>query len=525
MDPSPPQSSSRAGSTIVVGVLLTLFAYTLIRTAWLCDDAYITLRTIDNAVRGLGAGFNAGERVQAYTHPLWLVILTPIYAITREAFFTTIAVAINLSLITAAIIALKAATSAGRAVAALIFMLGSKAFVDFSTSGLEDPLAHLIVAVYFLALLQPNPRHVYFAILAGAAMLTRLDLALVVMPALIAACRTKGKRRYIALGLAPAALWLAVATFYYGSPWPNSAYAKLGGDIPAGDRLIQGLRYLLDVCFHDPVTAAVILAGVVMGAMRGNSIVRAMMAGAVLYLIYVVWIGGDFMAGRMLTAPFVCAVCAIVSAPADSSQINLPFAAAALWIATAIFVPVTPMLSGSNYGADLAANMHAHGIADERGYYYPGTGLLTAGWPHGGPSHPFAVEGRKYAEDGMAIAVHAAIGMRGYYAGPGTYIIDANALADPVLARLPAVADGSWRVGHLTRALPEGYIEAMESGDARAIEDAEVRGMVEEWWLITRDPIFAPGRLRAIAAYLLTRTGPHAIDIEHFKNAPKPSVT
>ena len=57
--------------------LLTLtFLAMLIRTAWLSDDALITLRSVLNVTHGFGLRFNIDERVQTYTHPRWLAILT-----------------------------------------------------------------------------------------------------------------------------------------------------------------------------------------------------------------------------------------------------------------------------------------------------------------------------------------------------------------------------------------------------------------------------------------------------------------
>ncbi len=40
------------------------------------DDAYITLRTVDNFINGYGLTWNISERVQAYTHPLWMFLLS-----------------------------------------------------------------------------------------------------------------------------------------------------------------------------------------------------------------------------------------------------------------------------------------------------------------------------------------------------------------------------------------------------------------------------------------------------------------
>ena len=43
---------------------------------WLSDDAFITFRYVQNIHAGLGVVYNPGERVEAYTHPLWLATLS-----------------------------------------------------------------------------------------------------------------------------------------------------------------------------------------------------------------------------------------------------------------------------------------------------------------------------------------------------------------------------------------------------------------------------------------------------------------
>src|SRR5690349_11208378 len=63
----------------------------------LCDDAFITLRSVEYLVEGHGDVFNVGWRVQGYTHPAWMLLLAVAWAVTREAFWTTIAVALVVS--------------------------------------------------------------------------------------------------------------------------------------------------------------------------------------------------------------------------------------------------------------------------------------------------------------------------------------------------------------------------------------------------------------------------------------------
>ena len=57
---------------------LALFGVVLVRTAWLCDDAYINFRTVDNFLHGYGLRWNVAERVQTFTDPLWVLTSRPL---------------------------------------------------------------------------------------------------------------------------------------------------------------------------------------------------------------------------------------------------------------------------------------------------------------------------------------------------------------------------------------------------------------------------------------------------------------
>jgi hypothetical protein len=57
------------------------------------------------------------------------------------------------------------------------------------------------------------------------------------------------------------------------------------------------------------------------------------------------------------------------------------------------------------------------------------------------------------------VTIFEAVGLLGYYAGPGVHIVDPMALTDPLLARLPA--DKPWRIGHFRRQLPPGYVDRL----------------------------------------------------------------
>ena len=89
--------------------------------------------------------------------------------------------------------------------------------------------------------------------------------------------------------------------------------------------------------------------------------------------------------------------------------------------------------------------------------------------------------------------------MLGYFAGPNLYIVDPFALSDPLLARLPAIYEADWRAGHLSRKIPEGYMETIENDFRKnMIKDPIVAKYLDSILVITRDNIFEFKRLKEI---------------------------
>ncbi|HEY5658615.1 MAG TPA: hypothetical protein VIY27_12575, partial [Myxococcota bacterium] len=207
-------ASSDLRSTSVVAVLLLVFAVVLVRNAWVCDDAYISYRTVQNFVNGYGLTWNPGERVQAYTHPLWLFLHAALYGITSEIYYTSLAVSLGISLCAVSLGALRLAVSAGSAVVGLCVLLLSKAFVDYSTSGLENPLTHLLLAVFLLLYFAPRTRSArglaLLAFVGVLGVLNRMDALLLFLPPLAFRLwqqRGRGAWLAAAVGLSPCALW------------------------------------------------------------------------------------------------------------------------------------------------------------------------------------------------------------------------------------------------------------------------------------------------------------------------------
>src|SRR5204863_239512 len=81
----------------------------------------------------------------------------------------------------------------------------------------------------------------------GLGVTNRMDTLLLFGPALaLALGRRPGPRALgeVLLGMVPFLAWEVFAVVYYGFPFPNTAYAKLGAGIPAATLAGQGLRYV-----------------------------------------------------------------------------------------------------------------------------------------------------------------------------------------------------------------------------------------------------------------------------------------
>ena len=61
------RSPDRRLAWVAIATLGLLFLVVLLRTAWLCDDAYIVLRSVDNLLHGHGLRWNVAERLLSFT--------------------------------------------------------------------------------------------------------------------------------------------------------------------------------------------------------------------------------------------------------------------------------------------------------------------------------------------------------------------------------------------------------------------------------------------------------------------------
>ncbi|HXF84915.1 MAG TPA: hypothetical protein VNK49_05945 [Anaerolineales bacterium] len=504
---------------LIKPILLILFLVIITRNAWVSDDAYITFRTIENFLAGYGLGYNPYTRVQAYTHPVWMFLLSGLYFLERifiphspnALYLITVLVSLAVSTLTLYLLLTKIVENDLwlQIFTASAFSL-SRAFVDYSTSGLENPLTHLLLTI-FLWVYFAKPGNLFLlTLMASLLTLNRQDVILLVLPALLWAFWNRGVSRQsvkaLALGFIPVLAWELFSIFYYGFPFPNTAYAKLNTGVEEGVLIQQGLDYLLNSLHWDPLSLFLVACAAVAAlnvSGKEGAALKALLIGIGLYLLYIVKIGGDFMSGRFLTALFLMAVVILVRSALSRRVLFLVFGIVSLLgvfsARSTLWDPELPLITspGLNWTENLLL-LDRNGIADERAVYFANNtegvylGFVVEGFRNPEAGSRFAGSEWQYKTTKKAI-VEWTLGRRGYAEGPNVHVIDYYALSDPLLARLPT-HQKKWRIGHFGREVPAGYLETLATG-VNQIEDPNLALYYEELRAIVQGPLWSGERL------------------------------
>ena len=272
-----------------------------------------------------------------------------------------------------------------------------------------------------------NPKAIgELTLVASLGVLNRLDTVLLYAPLLawlLWKARSWKAVGAAAIGVLPVILWEIFSVFYYGFPFPNTYYAKIHTGIAQGVLFWQGLVYYLASFNFDPLTLLVIAFAFVLVITLRQWKFIPLLAGILLYLLYIIRIGGDFMSGRFFAAPFLIAV--VIITRLDLKREILIGLAAAL-CAVGLAFGVNPLASDASYRA---AQLPGSGVVDERGSYYAERGLLNYTLAKPFPDFPWNERGWQRYNDNFKVEVLDAIGMPGYQTGPYYHVVDKLALA------------------------------------------------------------------------------------------------
>jgi arabinofuranosyltransferase len=525
-------------SKLLLAASFAVLAAYIVLVSWVSDDAYITFRVVDNFLNGYGLRWNTYERVQAYTHPLWMFLHIPLYALWDNIFLVSIALSVACTMAAFAIAIRTFDRPAQLAVVCLLLPLGlSKSFVEFSTSGLENPMNHLLFATfgYLMLRMRHHPRFwFYLSLTMALALLNRLDTIVFYAPVLACLVFLKWRSmnwKHIILGATPLALWTLFSLFYYGFAFPNTKYAKLSTGIESIDYMKQGVLYLFEQYSTDLFSYMILflmlaraidqIKDTATSALKKTPLApsddhpRVFMpiaAGVFAYMAYVVCVGGDFMSGRFLSLPFFASAWLIYG---YTKKLDLKRAAICAGFLIVLKWQSVSMSQESmesciahienpfpEWGGSFCVKS---GIADERAFYSP-----NRVWYHKGEFDSGRyINDRHYKTAQMLlkspddIYVFGALGMLGYYSGPKLRIIDPHALTDPLLARLPVVNPKAWRIGHFERSIPDGYLFSIQNNGRSDQMDPALAAYYEPLRLIVSGDLFSAERLKAILHFNL----------------------
>jgi arabinofuranosyltransferase len=463
--PMPTSRTGRIVQWLVLYVPIAAFGGAVWAHRTIVDDGFIYLRVVRQIRAGHGPVFNVGQRVEAFTGPLWVALLTVADLVTPIR-LEWLAVGLGAGLtILGLCLAIAGARRLVGSEASNVFWIpfGVLVFMalwpvwNFATSGLETGLAFawLGASLYVLARWSADRGRmpVRGGVLLGLGWLVRPELALFSSAFLVIILvfqwgRDHWRDRCLFV-LATIALPVAYQLFrmaYYGNVVANTAIAKDA----TSTNWTRGWAYLRDTA--DPywlwVPAVVLLAGgylplLVVCAQRGR---RRAIAVAVAFLcvgllagLYVVAVGGDYIHARLLLPACFALAAPVAVVPAERR--NLAALLLAPWAVLAVLTLRPTQTSGPNPGGFGLAVLPGKVTTDDNG------------WGPGGPQRRwFTGPGFYYQAGAFATGIIrvdipvrsditlpagalSGVGLSSYALGTDFEVIDVLGLADPVTAR------------------------------------------------------------------------------------------
>lgn len=318
---------------ISLAAILTGLIYSY-KLRWLGDDIFIAFRYVQNILDGNGFVYNKGERVEGYTHFLWLVLVSFFAWLKCSPLITTQVLGILSStgtLILASLVGYK--VSKRNNVFILPFITLALAlnydYNVWATSGLETSFYTFLLFsafyVFFFSSFEGNKKLILTGLLLCLALMTRPDtlLVLVVVNTLYVLKQLLNKAAVSKIIVSVLFLNLALIVIYvpyfmwrynyFGFIFPNTYYDKLGSET-----LFSKGFYYIWLYFKPHFTSflIVILPPVVLlPLLKGNFITRIkefisdkwnaayLTCIIIVYaylIIFVAKVGGDFMHARFI---------------------------------------------------------------------------------------------------------------------------------------------------------------------------------------------------------------------------------
>lgn len=293
------------------------------------DDALISMVYARRLATGDGLVFNPGERVEGYTNFLWTVTMAPVYWLSQlfrgDFVDFCVGTSVLVSLVDLALVVVIGRRLWGDRVLPVIAAVGLCVLDNSYTVWAMMALESHYVALWALATLavwtsELRHRPLLTGICLAAVPMARPDGALFVgafavsegLHALAPLVRRDGALARRRLGALAAAGGVAAALFgayfawrwrYYGWPFPNTYYLKLGS--PTFDGLERGIPYVKGFIEERgglPLVALLALPFV------ANPTLRTLALWVPVHMAYVAKVGGDFYSGHRFLVQLIPAL-------------------------------------------------------------------------------------------------------------------------------------------------------------------------------------------------------------------------
>ena len=415
-----------------------------ISKSWTCDDAFISFRYARNLIEGKGLVYNPGERVEGYTNFLWTVLM----AAGMKLHLDPVKIASILGIISFALTVLAFIYISWRLfggqdsfrafipLTALCLLLHHD-FKVFATGGLETSFFTFLITSGFSGLIFSKNK--YGFLITGfifiLALMTRPDGIIFYVISVIflglTSSSAPGRIRYFLIPLIILYVPYQILRFlYYGYPFPNTYYAR-SAYLPWWD---QGLSYFILYLKSYYILTLLPVIGIISLVKTRSALKRLSgfplhldttqkavclsLLFSLIYSLYVVRIGGDFMFARFFipVTPFLYFLIEAFAFRILNQRYLILFA---------LVVCLTTFF----YWYPEEISSKSNKIVDEK-LFYPNSYIMTA-----------KQKGeilKKYLKDTNAqVVISGTQAVLAYYAEFPTVIEGDNGLTDEYLAHLP----------------------------------------------------------------------------------------
>ncbi len=317
-------------------LLAAICGFTLIRMNqinFIQDDAYITLRYVDNFLNGNGLVFNNGEKVEGYTNFLWVLLLS-FAGLTGKLFSFNV----DMSLITQLFSQLSAIAilllsyfftkkfyttkflldkDSEKSISHLISLTPpliisySTPFLYWGISGMESALFTFLTCLsVYRYLFKSNQPDIVFVVSSVLNSLLRPEGVLIFLLIVshsfltnyLPVFKIKDElrnpdaiilRKEIIFYLVPVLLYIAFRYFYYGYFLPNTFYAKTGFNL---EHFNRGIEYVLTGIKNNFLYGLLFLIPII--NFREKTLRKEtyfFYYFVIIYLMFIILIGGDVL--------------------------------------------------------------------------------------------------------------------------------------------------------------------------------------------------------------------------------------